>query len=421
LAAGAGDVAAVTHLVDAQNSLLRALLAAVYQKATSTASATPAIADVRAAWSLLTTLDRVQPQALAQVLRHPYVRAWATRCLEQLRSACAQHDAHLSLRSQGLPSDLGHIGAIAAAAAIRARAQAAFAITVVQSAVHLPTLGRLNLSARQGGLPEDLPETATVNVLNDAVLIEAGPRIWTLSISDLLTGRPRVAATDGEAGEWQPVRTLHAPGLNVALEDTDPYRDCHRSPTAARLADAEFARWQGLFQKAWQEIERRHGSFALELAAGLSTVVPLPDIPDDRDSSTASRHAPGSVALARPADPVALAFQLICGFQKVKLGAMLDLYDLYDPTDDRLFPSPWGEGKQQLEGLLESAYAHLAGLQFWRVRQRVATGAAAESAGQQFVRCQEDTAEVIETLAGSGSLTPLGVSFVNEMSRSALR
>ena len=33
----------------------------------------------------------------------------------------------------------------------------------------------------------------------------------------------------------------------VALEDTDPFRDCYQWPAAPRLADADFAEWQRVF------------------------------------------------------------------------------------------------------------------------------------------------------------------------------
>jgi len=40
-------------------------------------------------------------------------------------------------------------------------------------------------------------------------------------------------------------------------------------------------------------------------------------------------------------------------------------------------------------------------------------------AGQRFAQWQADTLEAIQTLAGSGSLTPLGMSFAERMRHSA--
>ena len=73
--------------------------------------------------------------------------------------------------------------------------------------------------------------------------------------------------------------------------------------------------------------------------------------------------------MARPADPATLALLMMHEFQHVKLGAILDEYDLYDPDGDRLFPAPWGEGKRPIEGLLQGTYAHLAVTDYWRQRQ----------------------------------------------------
>ena len=73
----------------------------------------------------------------------------------------------------------------------------------------------------------------------------------------------------------------------------------------------------------------------------------------------------------------------------------------------------------RLEGLLQGTYAHLAVSDYWRTRQRATTGRAAEAAAERFAFWQGHTREAIETLAHSGSMTPLGMRFVEEMRRSA--
>jgi uncharacterized protein len=417
LAAGTGGAAVMTQLAGAQQSLLRAVLGSLYQAATADTQAAPATVDLHDAWALLTTLDQTQPQALGAALRHPYVRAWAAHCLGVLRPSLAwprRGPRH------GLAADLGHLAAIAAAAAVRARVPATVTVPIVDHAVHLPTLGRLSLGASQDSpRVERDPKSATIDVRGDTVTIQAGPVNCMLAIADLLGGEP---GTSAGHGAWQPVRMLRAPGLCVVLEDTDPYRDCNQWPAAPRLDDAEIARWQALFQEAWLEIARDHGAYGAGIASGLISLVPLTSAQDGRDISAVSRHAPGAVGVARPAGPSALALLLISGFQQAKLSALLDLYDLYDSADNRLFTSPWGdEGKQHLEDLFRDAYAHMAGSEFWRTRQHRATGAAAEAARKHFVQWRADTAEAIETLVDSGSLTPLGTSFVSEMRQAASR
>ena len=434
LAGGCGDAADMAQLIEAEHSLVRGLLSAVYQAAEAAPAVSRAAkADLRGAWSLLAALDHDQPAALNAVLSHPYVRVWALRCLGQLgrpgRAGWAgPGDGDQPAEPQALTADLGHLAGIAAAAAARARIGAAVTVPVLDGAVHLPTLGRLALGTETGtGLarPGSGPagsgpagfETAAVSVISNAVIIRVDEACWTLSLRELLTGEACAIPVTGtsRSAEWQPVRMLQGPGYRMVLEDTDPFRDCYHRPPATRLTEAEFTQWQQRLRAAWPEIERHHQAHALSLAAGLSTLMPLAAPQDGREVTAAARTSFGAIAMALPDDPVTLARLLIQEFQHVKLGAILDLYDLYDPAGDRLFAAPWGEGKLGLEGLLRGAYAHLAMTEFWRARQQFTAGPSAGVAGQRFAQCRADTAEAIETLLDSGSLTPLGTSFVGEM------
>jgi uncharacterized protein len=419
LAAGLGGADAMARLADAQRTVRRVLLGAVYETGTS-AGAVPsrARAALRAAWAVLSTIDARHAEALDTVLAHPYVRAWAVRCLEQLKAPPARDAAaDRTPGESGLAADLCHLGAIAAVAAIRAKSDAVVTLPVLGSAVHLPTLGRLVIDRRQAN--GELDEAA-VTVAGDTVTILVGSSRWELATAALLTGDPgavTVQENERQAG-WQPVRLLRAPGICVTLEDTDPYRDCHQWPAAPRLPDSEFARWQWSFAHAWQEICRDHPAYAPALESGLTVLMPLSAGPPGRDISATARHAFGAVAAALPADPVTLALLIIHEFQHIKLGAVLDLYDLFDPADSRLFHVPWREDLRPLEGLLQGTYAHLAVADFWRARQQVTAGAEAEAAGERFAHWRDHTRGAIDTLSGSGSLTPLGERFVDEMRHS---
>ena len=203
---------------------------------------------------------------------------------------------------------------------------------------------------------------------------------------------------------------LTAPGIRVALEDTDPYRDCHQWPAAPRLTDEEFAEWQRGFALAWREIQTHHPAYAPALAAGLTTLMPMAAAPAGSDVSAAARHGFGAIGAALPDDPVTLALLLMHEFQHVKLGAVLDLYDLFDPDDKRLYHAPWRKDPRPLEGLLQGTYAHLAVSEFWRVRAGLGEHDQAEAA-ERYEHWRAHTAAAIETLADSGSLTPLGMHF----------
>lgn len=410
LASGLGDAAAVNSLVQAQRSLIRAVLTALYQAATTSSAVTePVRAQLRSAWSVLSAVDRDRPDALAVLLGHPYLRVWAVHCLAQLRAAGWRPGAAAGLATgtQQFAADLGHLSAVAAAAAARGRLGAALTVPVVDAAVHLPTLGRLVLGPGSGRAEADgEARVATVSVITNVVIIQVADSCWSLSLTGLLAGQADAIPAPGSTrnADWQPVRTLRTTGWCVAFDDTDPYRDGQQWPAAPRLTDAELANWQRDFQLAWQRIEADYRAYAPGLAAGLTTLTPLTASPDGLAVSASTRQAFGAVAESLPADPGTLAVLLIQEFQRAKLGAVLDLFDLYDGTDDRLFRAPWGEEKVRLDGLLLGAYTRLA-----------------ESGERRSAEWLAQASEAIDLLLGSGALTPLGERFVREMRRSAAR
>ncbi|MGI5492515.1 FxsB family cyclophane-forming radical SAM/SPASM peptide maturase [Microtetraspora malaysiensis] len=353
LAAGYGGEADVTRLAETQRSVRRALLAAVNAAGRS----------VPEAWDALVGLDADHPAAVEAVLAHPYVRVWAAECL----------------RDGG---DVDHLRNIAAAAAVRAGADLTLDIAVRGGSAHLPSIGTIDaLSGRTARL-----------------VVEGGS----------------FAVEGSEQGDWQPTWRLTAGDFSVVLEDADPYRDRHQWAAAPRLGERDVAAWQEMFERAWQLIEAEHAPYAPGLRAGLTTLTPLAPGPSGRDVSSTARHAFGAVAAALPADPATLALLVIHEFQHVKLGAVLDILDLYDESDNRLYYAPWRDDPRPLEGLLQGTYAHVAVTDFWRVRRQAAPG----QGDTHFARWRAHTAEAIETLAASGAMTPLGDLFVAGMRRS---
>ncbi|MFI9329528.1 FxsB family cyclophane-forming radical SAM/SPASM peptide maturase [Kitasatospora sp. NPDC052868] len=368
LARGHGAADTVLALARSQLALTRAMLAAAWGATGLRHSA---------AWDQLSTLDRTAPAALDAVLAHPYARAWAARRL-----------------AGDLGSGLGPLAALAAAAAVRAGQGDALAVPVRGGVLALPTLGRLT------GLPD-----------GDAVVTGAagGFTVRTASGEMITRADPR----------WQPVHRVRlADGWTVALEDTDPQRDSHDHPVAERLSEAERLNWTGALREAWELLGHHLPSYAEGVRAGLTTVTPLRPGPAGRDLSAAARQAFGAVGIARPATAPILGLLLAHEFQHVKLGAVLDLMDLYDPADDSLYLAPWRPDPRPLEGLLQGTYAHLAVTEFWGTRTLAydgLPGAAADHARLQFALWRRYTAEAVERLAGSGSLTALGLRFTDGM------
>ena len=405
-ATGRGGASAVGQLTRAQRSLGRGLLAAVYEAGLASPVVGPRGREqLRAAWQVLAVADADCRGALDAVVGHPYLRTWAARCLAGLGFVGeAGHD------DERLAADLGHLGAIAAAVAVRGRDRARLTVPVLDGAVHLPGIGRLVVGLGSPGTGGEA--RAAIEVEADWVRVRLGAGNWRLSRPRLLAGEPCLAEActaegtltvgTGRPVAWEPVRMLTAPGIKVALEDTDPYRDCHQRPAAPRLSDEEAGRWQRSFSAAWREIQLHHAAFAPALAAGLTALTPLAPAPAGSAASAAARQGFGAIGVALPDDPVILALLLTCEFQHVKLGGVLDLYDLFDPADERQ------------EELLQGAYAQLAASEFWRVRAGLGDRDHTEAA-EQLERLLAHTAATVETLADAGSLTSLGMRFAERM------
>jgi uncharacterized protein len=418
LAAGFGGGSAVRHLAESQCSIRRALLAALHDAATTRLGARPTAgtaaaateSGISAAWELLTRVDRDDPSAVDLVLGQPYVRSWAVHCLERLEGGANAGGGGADPVPP--PPELAHLAAIAAAAAAHAGIAGELAVPVRDGALHLPTLGRFEVRDTEDAA------TATVETGRGTVTVRtpAGRRLEVPVIRSAGAGDVGTGDPDADVGSgWRPVRSLTAGNITVAVEDTDPYRDCYQWRAAPRLTHDQIADWRHLFTAAWELIQHDHAAYAPGLAAGLATLVPLAAAPPGHDVSATARHAFGAVGIALPADAATLALLLIHEFQHVKLGAVLDLFDLFDRTDTRGFRVPWRQDPRPLEGVLQGTYAHVAVTDFWRVRRHTAAGPAAGVAAAHFARHRVQTSEAIETLAASGSLTALGERFVTGM------
>jgi uncharacterized protein len=383
LAAGYGSEAAVGHLSRSQHGIVRALLGVVRERSGDSVPA--------AVWEILSRLDAAHSPALEEVLAHPYIRAWGVRFLPGSASAprAWTEGRHLA------DSDALYVASIAAAAAIRAGISVQLDVPVRDGFAHLPTLGRLPV-------PNATAATLTIATGADwfAARLPEGERTF------------KVHSSEPHAG-WQPVRALQADRSAIRLEDTDPYRDCHQWPAADRVPEAEVDQWHLRYRQAWDLIVREFPQYVPGLATGLTTITPLANDVRGREISAAARQAFGSVAIALPDSADTLAMLLLHEFQHVKLGALLDLFDLCDRDDTRRFYAPWRDDPRPLEPLLQGTYAHIAVTEFWRVRWRQLPSAQAEAAAARFALWRVQTSAAADTLAESGSLTPLGARFVD--------
>jgi uncharacterized protein len=357
LAAGPGDVEAIRALAGVRLSQVRMLVAAVAARETGwrDPSLRAAAAD---GWALLCALDRDHPRELGEIFQHPYAYAWALRCLRPPQGA----DADL---------DHAHLAGLALAAAHRAGVAAELAAPVRHGLVHLPTIGAFG----------------------------AGP------------GESRTAVVTVPPGDWPSARgELHRaryvtgpPFSRLAVEDLDPFRDCHDWPAADRLPGPAWRSWQRGLVAAGQHLTGTVPGYARVLGAGLRAVVPLRPSGAAGRSATA-RQAFGAVAVALPATSSELAELLLHEFQHVKLNVLLDLHPLIDPGYRRRISVPWRDDPRPAEGALHGAYAFLALAHLRRAEGD--TGRAA------YLRYRAWVSDVADTLLAERGLTPVGDRFV---------
>lgn len=360
---GYGDATALGRLADLQLEITRELVAAV------AADAPPA------AWQVLLEAERTAPRAVQTVLSHPYVRTWAVDCQ---RSPAGRTD---------------YLNAIAIACAVRGNVEAELPGPVHDGAVYLPTLGTIDLPG-----PRSAPPVLTTTA--GQLHVHDGDRRWTI---DLVAPTPRAA--------WSPSARVDLAGLSLVIEDGDPYRACHYWPPTGRLDEPARRAWRRFLEAAWQIVLADVPEQAAGMTAGLRVITPLVAATDGTRRSSYARHAFGAVAVA-PTDADALAVLLVHEFQHVKLGALIDIIDFYDPGYPELLTVGWRPDPRPIEMVLQGTYAHLAIADIWRVR---AERSGDDTAAATFRRYRDWTTQALAKLAATRALTPAGVRLLELM------
>ncbi|KAA9380572.1 FxsB family radical SAM/SPASM domain protein [Microbispora cellulosiformans] len=286
LASGSPSSADIAHLSAPQLSRAR--------QAVRRAAAV--IAD-RRSWSILVDAERASRAAVDDLLSHPYVRAWAVRCVATGPVLTA--------------ADAGHLAAVAVVAAVRTGLAVKVAVPAVGNLVHLPGLGRM----RTGG-----QEHAEVEVHDRSFAVRVDGR-WLSEDSPL----------------WEPVRPIEVAGLRLLLDDVDPYRDCYGPPVGDRLTDEAAAAWSEVAGAALASLPADQRA---AMRACLRVLTPLADT----TAGASSRAAYGALALPPVTDPGTAARLLVEHFHRAQIGALLDLLDLTggDADRERLLTDAYG-------------------------------------------------------------------------------
>ncbi|GGS68282.1 HEXXH motif domain-containing protein [Planobispora rosea] len=374
LAAGGGGARAAEQLVAVRHSRNLMLIKGVLDHCREHAEI------VKRAHDLLSGLGRQAPDAAGKLIGYPAVGAWARHTLRGLRAGTAG------------PLEPVRLGAVAAAAAIRAGLPYRIDVPAPGGEIMLPSLGRITVGPDPG-------EPVRLRVTGDGAVEVAGRRIPV--------GR---AAGPG----WTPLHAITVADGTVELivDDLDPYRWAAETVIDGRLTPADLRTWQDRLDAAWRTLKGTHRTTAAELRAMVWVLTPIKESTGGGTSATA-RDLAGTVAVSTPPDGRWLAVALARGLQHAKLDTVLDVVRLTLP-DDRRYYAPWRGDPRPLPDLLHGAYAHLGVAGFWRRQRKVDDDLYPHV---QFARWREAALEATGTLLDSGRLTPEGTRFVGAMRR----
>ena len=294
---------------------------------------------------------------------------------------------------------VGHLHALAAAAAIHAGLDFHAHIPLWNGVAMLPTLGLAQLAAGSPwSVAEVHSERGQVEVANETASVQL----------------PSALAAD--APGWRGIQrlTMRAGGhvLSVRLDDLDPYRGLYEPVPPQRLGPTEVEAWRALLNEAWRLIVHHLPDIADALSAGLDSLAPRPAVPF-RMLSASTGEAFGSAVISRPPDAASLAATLIHEFHHIRLGSLLHLTQLHDEDPRERFYTPWRDDPRPVGGVLQGVYAFFGVTAFWRALARADTRTPDRTAAFEFAYWREQTWRVLCVLRDDPGLTPAGRRFVD--------
>lgn len=384
IAVGHADPAGLSVLRDGQLSkhllMLRMIADEVEEKPGRKAARPAGASSVTAGLDLLAEAHRHDPTAATEVLAYPYVGAWLVQCVRELR------------RPQGRPP-LAHLAEIAAAAAIRTGLEFDLDVWTADGTVSLPSIGL----CRPGMDVSPLPVRGNAN---------------RTTVGDVdLPADPSLDRAPGWYG-LQPLADPATVPIQVFLDDLDPYRAPPAMQATDRLPRSHSTSWRALFAAAWRLLCHDHEVWAAQLAELLVALTPMVEQAPGHGMSATARQSFGAVALTWPVDPLGFAAVLCHELQHAKLNALLELVELCEPADERLYYAPWRSDPRPLPALLHGTYAFLGVADFWRRRSIVDYDTRAR---YEFARARLQVGQALEVLQAAAGFTAAGRRFVSGM------
>lgn len=387
LALGGGGQSAARWLARAERAKHMLLLRGVLDSAAATTH--PELSHVRYAYQTLADIHQRSAKAVETILMQPAVAAWAVDTIHRLHN-------------EGEVPLAGQVSAIAAAAAIRARATFTGMLTLDDGSVMIPTLGRALLpGARAGSEAEILvtPVTAEIRAAGHRVRLPSDP------------------LHDGEG--WQSLKRITVSAgrrqWRITIDDLDPYRFAAFPGLAGHLTVAELDEWRARLQEAFVILTAHHLQVAEELLEMINVLTPLVARSGAQANAT-SRETFGCIALSFPGDGESMALALAHEIQHTKLAALLDLFDFFQPTaSDTLYYAPWRDDPRPLPALMHGTYAFLGVARFWQQERTVQTDDRVLTAHVEFARWRSASTETALIMRQSPDLTTLGRRFLEGM------
>jgi HEXXH motif-containing protein len=356
---------------------------------------------VQTAFNILSDVQERAPEVVDELVGSPQLGFWAADCLSRLPTATGQ--PHGSPRPSS--ADLAHLSAFAAAAALRIGYPFELPIPVRRGVVTLPTLGAARLA------PTQHSGWARIRLDRSGATVRSAFRIVRLPLAAGLGHQPADPA-------WMPATwlTTKAAGINlrVVLDTTDPFL-ARLSPQMATDVHPHGAMWQERIDMAWRLLAEHHRQVADQLAASVTTLVPLrPPTTGDVVAAT-SGWAWGAIWLNLPASNVRLAETLVHEFHHLVLAAAEELAPLVREGDDRMFYVPWRDDPRPSSAVLQGTYAQLGVAGFWQRQRGVESGGTRFRADVEFARARQAALRGIRSLGDAGVLTEAGQALVEPM------
>ncbi|MFE9644555.1 HEXXH motif-containing putative peptide modification protein [Streptomyces sp. NPDC006365] len=307
-----------------------------------------------AAWDLLAHTQRSAPAAVEAVLADPAVGAWVFQLLR-----------HLHLGAAPSPGDAPRwagvtlLGALAGAAALRARTRARLRIPARKGQLWLPSLGVTGTVSR-GAWP--------------VVTMECGPR-GAAVFGD--SGSIRLPDDLTHAAEgWFPLPLLDRSGPTgpapLTLDHLSPYRDFRAVKDPAQLSRHALDRWQALLGASDALLRRDHPTAHRLVTGTVRTVVPVDGPSELLAVSATAPDAYEAVTMSLPCDAQAMAAILIHEARHQLVSALAELTPLSVSVREGPQPvyfAPWRRDPRPLRGLLYGAHAFAGVMSFWNARR----------------------------------------------------